>query len=333
MRYICLLLLGTCFIPAFATAEVCNPRDFTFEEATKIDFSDLAKLSAYSLSEKSSSEQKNSEMAVGGEYAGIKGNFSKKDAKSLSEYILDRSGYKSSRDTRLRVAATALSQTGAEMYKDCIGAKIITVTISPAAFSEKRFFMNFKWSPNPPQPGRIVLKLENAKADSFNHTISTGETIPDIQVTKIDASRPVEISLNISKAAYPVIYIPPPTPLVKFRTEKRYSASVNLVAECGSVAGCDSKTKQVCVTATQGILLPSTLGFEASTSGTGRFARDPDNSTQRSCATFSVIGTGWKEGKPDGRNEAIGKFFVLEAVPDTPQPSPAPGDRVSAGRH
>jgi len=63
-------------------------------------------------------------------------------------------------------------------------------------------------------------------------------------------------------------------------------------------------------------LLPDTAGFEAHTQGTGTYAKEPDNTTSSVCATFRTIGTGWINGNPDGRNESIGKFFVLEAVPD-----------------
>jgi hypothetical protein len=326
MRYVTVVFIMSCFASesALAQAWVCNPRDFTFEEVQQIDFSDLAKLAAYSTAEKSTTDQKDSETVVGGQYGPIKGNFSKKDARALSEHILQSSGYKASRDTRLHIATSALSRTGADMYKDCLGTRIITVTLSPAAYTDKQFFMGIKWDPKPPQPGNIVLQLQNARADHFDRRINTGEELPGIRITKLDENKPVEIALNISKASYPVIYIPPKIQIRKFTTVKRYyppgKDPARLVSECGSGAGCDSKGPvPLCITASpEGILLPSTADFEIEKlQGTGRAWKDPKNSPQKSCGYMQTIGTGWKEGKPDGRNEAIGKFFVLKTVPDT----------------
>ena len=47
--YISLMVLAASFVPEAAVAQAwtCYPRDFTFEEPTKIDFSDLARFSKH----------------------------------------------------------------------------------------------------------------------------------------------------------------------------------------------------------------------------------------------------------------------------------------------
>jgi hypothetical protein len=49
MRYISLMVLAASFVPEAAVAQAwtCYPTDFTFEEPTKIDFSDLARFSKH----------------------------------------------------------------------------------------------------------------------------------------------------------------------------------------------------------------------------------------------------------------------------------------------
>lgn len=54
--------------------------------------------------------------------------------------------------------------------------------------------------------------------------------------------------------------------------------------------------------------------FEDDWQSTGRFARDPENSTQKSYATFSVIGTGWK-GSPTGGMKLLASFSFLKRSP------------------
>ncbi|MET4720772.1 hypothetical protein ABIF63_004878 [Bradyrhizobium japonicum] len=88
-------------------AQECKPKDFTFQEVEKINFSDISKFSGYSVVEQKNDEQKHQKFDGSGVVYGSPVKLSYEDSKSLSNYLLQKSGFDFARDVRLAIVAAS----------------------------------------------------------------------------------------------------------------------------------------------------------------------------------------------------------------------------------
>jgi hypothetical protein len=139
------MAIGTIFSVSLAVphvcAQECNPRDFTFEDVERINFSEVVSELGFSLFD--STRRKNGKLALGGQYGQYKGSYD--EQRQQFEHQLKVSGYSFDRDTRKSYVRTALSAVGAEMYRDCVTTKTISLVYPKEAYSDKEFDLTVKW--------------------------------------------------------------------------------------------------------------------------------------------------------------------------------------------
>ena len=128
-------------------AQECKPESFTIQDVEKINFSDIAKFSGYSVVEQKSDEQKHQKYEGSAVIYGAPVSLSHDDSRSLSNYLLQKSGFDYARDVRLAIVRTALSKTGAAMYKDCLAAQSVRLEIPDQAYTQKAFQLSVTWDP------------------------------------------------------------------------------------------------------------------------------------------------------------------------------------------
>jgi hypothetical protein len=243
-----------------ANAENCQPKDFTVQDLQKLNFSDSIKYSGYSVLDQSKNENKNQGVSGSTVYEGAPVSLSWADAKSLSEHMLEYSGFNFDHNTKLNYIRTALSSTGAEMYHDCLGAQRIQIDISPAAYKDRSFTLGVKWTPdqNTPSPenGRILIDVKGGSING-KKSLQKGAAIRKSVWEHYDIDRPIQshetlqIDVAVFGDKYPTIEIPPLIALKKFKFVKRIGLSktpypgpyyectdhASLVSGVGSVAG------------------------------------------------------------------------------------------------
>jgi hypothetical protein len=316
------------FAASRAEAQECKPADFTIQDVEKIDFSDIVKYSGYSLLEQKSSEERKQKYSGSAVIYGVPVSLSYDDSKSLSNYMLQKSGFDYSRDTRFSLVRTALSSVGASMYSDCLAAQSIRLEVPRQAYTERSFQLAVTWDPKLKTPQNVDFEIRIIGGTVEGKTKLIGK-IPEktAKLFRIDKTNELmQIDLVVYGQKYPSIVIPPTSPVHTAQFFKRYGSysparnlSGNvcghyayLVAEFGSSAGSDTKTCRLCVVRSpDGLLLQDTAELEGLPNNAASEKLDPIKSGLEMCATFTAVG----RGKNGPRTEVQdGRFYVYEAV-------------------
>ncbi|RZN18994.1 hypothetical protein [Bradyrhizobium sp. Leo121] len=332
MKTMLLLAASSAFLLGAAGqphAQACKPESFTFQDIEKINFSHVARLSGYSVIEEKKDEQKHQKFDGSGKIYNSPVSLSYDDSRSLSTFLLQQSGFDYQDDVRLSIVRTALSKTGAAMYKDCLAAQVIKVEIPDAAYSQKEFQLTVTWAPTVKDlPPAVDYELRILGGTAEGSEIRTGHIKEkDAKFFKIEKLDSVtQIDLIVGGQKYPSIVIPPTRPVKSVQFFKRFgtyspprhgpgnecSDHAYLVAEDGSVAGPDTKICRLCVMrSADGLLLGDTAELEGQLIDASSKTQDPVKSGLEMCATFVAMGRGKNGPRTEVRN---GRFYVYEAV-------------------
>ncbi len=326
-----LVLALVCGLQAMpASAQTCSVRDFTFREVEKITFSDVVRHTGISLARPDKTEQKQNDFEGSGAIYGVPGTLHYDEARALSGFMLRASGFAYLEDVALSLVRTALSKTGAEMYKNCAAAKSIQISIPDAAYTEPGFNLTVSWTPTGRSPETVDYEIAvlGGRVQGKGGVIGTmrkgGSKDFDIERS---GSGLLKIDVTVHGQAYPAIALPSLNKqMAAFKIEKRGGKSakpvsapgnecgdrVHLVSEEGTPAKATSKSCRQCVAkSANGFLLVSSAKADGQFSGTGKAALELNSPTQM-CALFSVEGRGKTGGRQEVQN---GMFHVLEVVP------------------
>jgi hypothetical protein len=317
-------------------AQECKPESFTIQDMEKIDFSDIAKLSGYSVVETKSDEQKKQKFEGSAVIYGTPVSLSYDDSRSLSNYLLQKSGFDYARDVRFAIVRTALSKTGAAMYRDCLAAQAIKLEIPDQAYSQKKFQLSVTWDPKIAGPTTVNYEIRVIGGTAEGKGKLSGKVKEkEAKLFQIDRADAVtQIDLVVGGQKYPSIVIPPARPMKSVQYFKRYGTyspprnglgnvctdHAYLVAELGSVAGPDTKVCRLCVMrSADGLLLQGTAELEGQLIDAASKSQDPVKSGLEMCATFKAIGRGKNGPRTEVRD---GRFYVYEAVVVSTPPQP-----------
>ncbi|MFM9848868.1 MAG: hypothetical protein ACKVP3_17090 [Hyphomicrobiaceae bacterium] len=313
-----------------ASGQACSVRDFTFREVEKISFSDVIRHAGFSLARPDKTEQRKNEFEGSAAIYGVPDTLQYDEARALSDFMLRSSGFAVSQELRLDLVRTALSKTGAEMYKDCVAAKSIRIAVPDAAYTEQNFDLTVSWTPTSraPETAEFEIRVLGGRVQGKGGvagTMKKGVTMPfDIQRS---TNGLLQIEVIVHGQALPPVLLPPPNKaMATFKTEKRAGKSqkpfsgpgnecgdqAHLVSEDGTAAKANSKSCRLCVAKSpNGFLLVSSAKADGQFSGAGKVALEL-NSPLQMCALFSVEGRGKKGGRQEVQN---GMFHVWEMVP------------------
>jgi hypothetical protein len=247
----------------------------------------------------------------------------------------------------MRFARTTLSAVGADMYRACLEAQSIRVTLPSHASTAKAFDVIVRWNPAglAADAGTVELRPIGGEVEGaarLTAEIARGADTP-FRVER-NLNEPLILTIIAEGKAYPTIELPPNIELRKPFVTKRFGRSATprtrggdrcgqdpngpqdqheayLVSEVGSGGGPDSKSCTLCVTASpNGILLQSTARTQHGT----RLTPHPPVSTKieittltatEVCARFETVGHGRVPGGPPHPRSEIddGLLTVYEA--------------------
>jgi hypothetical protein len=189
-----------------------KPESFTFQDVEKIDFSDITKYAGYSVLEQKSDEQKHQKYAGSAVVYGVPVSLSYDDSKSLSNYLLQKSGFAFSKDTRFAMVRTALSSIAEAMYKECLAVPSIKLEIPRQAYTEKSFQLAVTWDSKIKTPQNVNYEMRVIGGDVEGKTKLTGKMPEKVaklfQMDKTAAGDLMQIDLVVYGQKYPSIVIP-----------------------------------------------------------------------------------------------------------------------------
>jgi hypothetical protein len=327
------LMIGVSTLFCSQAKAACDPKDFTFEDVEKIDFSDLVKDMAYfSLDE---THRKKSNLGIAASYGSYKGSY--EEQHSEFERRLQSSGYSFDRDTRLAIVRTALSTTGAQMYQNCLGAETIKVDVPKQAFSDSvdhfTLTVRRKLTKRSPRKASITIKADNGLVNGQKRLTGSlsQDDAKDFEIRKVGKST-VLLTIIVDGEPYPTIALPASIPFPQFDYVERHGKAgiprgdngdgnsctdqAYLVSEVGSGAGNGPKDCVLCVQASPGgVLLKSTAEVVGGLSarGAGKEVRLQPNNPVEACGHFWTSGAGQNSGRFEVYKGAY--FKVFEAVP------------------
>lgn len=331
LRTLSLILALVCGLHATPSfGQGCSVRDFSFREVEKINFSDVVRHAGISLARPEKAEQKKNEFEGSAAIYGVPDTLQYDEARALSDFMLRSSGFAFTEDVAASLVRTALSKTGAEMYKNCAAAKSIHISVPDAAYSEQGFDLTVSWTPSAqaPETAEYEIAVLGGRVQGKGGVAGTlRKGVAKVFDIERSGSGLLKIDVTVHKQAYPPIALPSLTKrMAAFKVEKRGGKSpkpisapgnecgdqVHLVAEEGTAAKANSKSCRQCVAKSpNGFLLVSSAKAGGQFSGTGKVALEL-NSPLQMCALFSVDGRGKNGGRQEVQN---GMFQVLEVVP------------------
>lgn len=307
-RFVSAAILATATFSS-ASADQCNPLDFKFEEVQKLDVSDAVKHSWYSILDQKKSEKNDTNFSGSAVIYGVPVSLSYTDSKALSEAMLKSSGMSYDRDTRISMIKTALSSTGADMYKNCLGARTASIDVPKSAYTQKSFQLPMTWNPDGRAANKADYEIRLLGGKIEGKTKLQGNldrgVAKQFQVDK-SGNDVLQIDAIINGQKYATIVIPPTAPLKSPTYVKLWGSPTTvkngvgnvctdhayLVAENGSAAGDSTKSCRMCVAQPQaGLLLKSTAKLESILVGAAKQDLETDNPLEI-CANFLAIGRG-----------------------------------------
>jgi hypothetical protein len=331
LRALSLVLALACGLHATpSSGQGCSVRDFTFWEVEQINFSDVIRHAGISLARPDKTEQKNNSFEGSAAIYGVPYTLQYDEARALSDFMLRSSGFAFPEDVAASLVRTALSKTGAEMYKNCAAARSIRISVPDAAYTDQGFDLEVTWAPPPqaPETAEYEIAVLGGKVQGKGGVVGTmRKGVAKAFDIERSGSGLLKIDVTVHGQAYPPIALPSLSKkMAAFKIEKRGGQSpkpisapgnecgdkVHLVAEKGTAAKANSKSCRQCVAKSpNGFLLVSTAKADGQFSGTGKVALQL-NSPLQMCALFSVEGKGKNGGRQEVQN---GMFHVLEVVP------------------
>ena len=313
-----------------SSGQACSVRDFTFREVENINFSDVIRHAGISLARQDKTEQRKNDFEGSAAIYGVPDTLQYDEARALSDFMLRSSGFAFPEDVALSLVRTALSKTGAEMYKNCVAAKSIRISVPDAAYTERNFDLTVSWTPTAqaPETAEYEIAVLGGRVQGKGGVAGTMKKgVAKVFDIERSGSGLLKIDVIVHGQAYPPIALPSPNKgMAAFKVEKRGGKSpkptsapgnecgdqVHLVAEEGTAAKANSKSCRQCVAKSpNGFLLVSSAKADGQFLGTGKVALEL-NSPLQMCALFSVEGRGKNGGRQEVQN---GMFYVWEVVP------------------
>lgn len=330
-RILALALALVCGLHATpSSGQGCSVRDFSFREVEKITFSDVVRHAGISLAKPDRTEQKVNEFEGSAAIYGVPGTLQYDEARALSGFMLRSSGFAFTEDVAASLVRTALSKTGAEMYRGCAAAKSIRISVPDTAYTDQGFDLTVSWTPGTqaPETAEYEISVLGGRVEGKGGVAGTiRKGVAKIFDIDRSGSGLLKIDVIVHGQAYPPIALPSLSKkIVAFKTERRGGKSpkpisapgnecgdqVHLVSEEGTAAKATSKSCRQCVAKSpNGFLLVSSAKADGQFSGTGKATLEL-NSPLQMCALFSVDGRGKTGGRQEVQN---GTFHVLEVVP------------------
>lgn len=325
------LLAGIILLQSMESRAECNPKDFTFSDVEKSDTLDIIKIMSYAFSEQSRQESSDKNASGNFSAAPMPVSITYSESKSLAQKTLEERKFSYDRQQIKSFVRTALSQTGREMYSDCLAVQTILARVNSAAYRGGTFFLDVQWKPQGINSGigNFKIRVINGSIEGQEEKIGTfvDKEVKQFRIAR-DPKLEAQISIVINGATYPVIEIPPVIEPVNFeffpvqgkaskpREEggNTCTDSAYLVSENGSAAGPDSKSCTLCVQRPKnGVLLPSTAAFQGPPSSKYVRSEISKSSEFEVCGRFYTIGP----GKGSGRAEVPrgSTFSVWVAIP------------------
>jgi len=306
-----LLTVTVLLIPAVANAQDCPIKDFTVQDVQAMNASDVTKLVAYSISDKSTSDKSNANAGAEFVIYGTPVKLSYAEAKDWAQHVLEESGYNLEKEKRMAVAQAVLSPVAAGMYADCIGAQHFKVQpLASSAITDSEFTVNLQWKPgvvtHVPQPLHVTVTNGNVEHETPLIRALLANGTASLKIKK--QGKPGDtttVSIAIGSDTFPTIEVPIYSPLKKY-DDKWISGTSSVKSTSPSWATCDKSTTlrsgphydsqshscTLCVNAEDGTyLFPKTTELTGTVVGASETVL-PGADSSHVCARFDVAASG-----------------------------------------
>lgn len=311
----------------------CDPSKFVYSDFERLSYSDSLALAVIDTMSSENVENENQSFDLSAIVKGTPVKASFDDAKSVSSFIQASSNFNFSRDQKVDLFRSNLSLVSASMYESCL--KRLTsefqVQIPDSAYTDDEFILGIVWrSTSPIRQGDEIGKAKvlvlggtvDGKSESEKEV--GDKNLVSFIVRRSDASRSLQIVPTVNGVPYDnetgSILIPPrlqsSVTAIK-RTWPENGAVFQKIerGDSGSPFGSSAFSGTECITASSGILLPSTLAIEHAGNNYPLPAKTPDSDPTKVCVAYGVYGEDYFGKKGYSSLDRFG-FSVVEVVPD-----------------
>jgi hypothetical protein len=324
--------------PVFS--QECDPSKFVYSDFERLNYSDSLALAVIDTMSSENAENKSQSFDLSAIVKGTPVKASFDDAKSVSNFIQTSNNLNFSHDQKVDLFRSNLSLVSASMYESCL--KRLTsefeVHIPDSAYTDDDFILSIVWhSTSPIRQGdeigkaRIMVLGGTVDGKSESEKDVGDKNSVSFIVRRSDASRSLQIVPTVNDIPYDretgSILIPPriqSSVSAMKRDWPENGAAFQKIerGDSGSPYGSSAFTSTECITASTGILLPSTLAIEHAGNNYPPPAITPDSGPAKVCVAYGVYGEDYFGKKGYSSLDKLG-FSVVEVIPDA-QPSVSP---------